>query len=221
MLGNDTPERTGIGCPDRLALIHNCRTAIQQRRINNIGMSYHPANIGGRPENFPGFNVINVLHGPLQGNGVPAIVPHDAFGLAGCSRCIKNVERIGCCNGHTGNGLRCFHQFLPVQVTAGNQIGLHLRTLIDNSLLRFMGGNVDGFVHKRFVCQRFFPFDAAGGGYDDFRLGIVNADSQLIGGKTAENNRMHGTDTGAGQHRHHGLRDHRHINDHRIAFCDA
>ena len=39
--------------------------------------------------------------------------------------------------------------------------------------------------------------------------------------ETAENNRMHGADPGAGQHRVGGLGDHRHINGHQIALFNA
>ena len=51
--------------------------------------------------------------------------------------------------------------------------------------------------------------------------GSKGGNHDLLGGKPAENNRMHGADTGAGQHRIRGLRNHGHIDTYAVTFPDA
>ena len=44
-----SPESTGVGCADRLSLVHDCGAAEQQRGVDDVGMTDHPADIrGGR-----------------------------------------------------------------------------------------------------------------------------------------------------------------------------
>ena len=44
---SDPPEGAGIGRADRLALVEHRRAAVQQRRVDDVGMADHPADIGG------------------------------------------------------------------------------------------------------------------------------------------------------------------------------
>ena len=95
VLGDHPPEGARIGRADRLALIEDRGRAMQQRRIDDIGMADHPADIGGRPEHLAGLDAVMVLHRPFQRHHVPAIVAHDAFRLAGGAGGVEDVERIG------------------------------------------------------------------------------------------------------------------------------
>jgi hypothetical protein len=50
---------------------------------------------------------------------------------------------------------------------------------------------------------------------------VVDAGSQLVRGEAAEHHRMDGAQARAGQHRHHGLGDHRHVDDDAVPALDA
>ena len=56
---------------------------------------------------------------------------------------------------------------------------------------------------------------------DQLRLGILDPGRQFFRRKAAEHHRMHRADPRAGQHRDHGFRHHRHIEDDAVALGDA
>ena len=95
MLGDDPPEGAGVGRADRLALEQDRRAAVQQRRVDDVGMADHPADIGGRPEHLARLDAELVLHRPFERDHVAAIVAHDALGLAGRAGGVEDVERVG------------------------------------------------------------------------------------------------------------------------------
>ncbi len=49
--------------------------------------------------------------------------------------------------------------------------------------------------------------------------GVLDPGGEFLGGKAAEHHRVHRADPRAGQHRNHGFRHHRHIEDDAVAFC--
>ncbi len=55
----------------------------------------------------------------------------------------------------------------------------------------------------------------------ELRLRVVDAGGELLRGKAAEHHGVHRADARAGEHRDHGLRHHRHIEDDAIALGDA
>ena len=58
-------------------------------------MPNHPANIGGGPKDFARLDAEEMLHRPDKRNHMATIVAHHALRLAGGSRRVENVERIG------------------------------------------------------------------------------------------------------------------------------
>src|SRR6266436_3531980 len=52
VFADHTPERTGIGRANRLALIENGRTAVQKRPIDGVAVADDPADVRSRPEHF-------------------------------------------------------------------------------------------------------------------------------------------------------------------------
>ena len=140
MLGNDAPESARIGCSDGFAFVKNGGASVKKRSIDNIGMADNPADIGGGPENFARFDIVDVLHRPFQGNGMAAVIPHDAFGFARCSRSVQNIERVSRGDGYTGHSLGVFHQSVPIQIARCYQFSLHLWTLINDAFFRFVRG---------------------------------------------------------------------------------
>ena len=63
--------------------------------------------------------------------------------------------------------------------------------------------------------------DAARGGQHQLGLAVVDAGGELVRREATEHHRVDGADAGAGQHRHHRLGDHRHVDDDAVALADA
>ena len=112
------------------------------------------------------------------------------------------------------------HHGGPVDV-ALPQLGDDLRTLQHDDLVGPVGRQLDGGVDHRLVGDDTGRLDAARGGDDDLRPGVVDADGELGRGEAAEHHRVDSADPCAGQHRDHGLGDHRHVDDDPVALLDA
>ena len=150
-----------------------------------------------------------------------ALVSHDALGPAGGPRGVEDVEGIGGGQGNALRGRGPVHGLVPIEVAAGNEGGRRLRPLHDHAALRLVAGHVNGLVEQRFVVHDLARLDPAGGREDEPRLRMVDARGQLGSGEAAVDDRVDGADPGAGEHRHHRLGDHRHVDDHAVAWSDA
>ena len=225
VIGADAPERAGVGRADRLAFVQDRGAAVEQRRVDDVGVADHPADVGARPPDFAGIDAVEVLHRPFERDQVAAIVAHHAFRDAGRAGGVEDVERIGGEHGHAFGGLgvvdRVLPGFAPVVVAAFDERRLALRALQDHAGRRLVLGELDRLVEQRLIRDDARALDAAARRQNDFRLGVVDAGGELLGGKTAEHHRMHGADARAGQHREHRLRHHRHVDDDAVAFGDA
>ena len=84
-----------------------------------------------------------------------------------------------------------------------------------------MRGQLDGPVEQRLVLDDPVDLDAAGGGHDHLGPGVVDAHGQLVGGEAAEDDRVDRPEPGAGQHGHHRLGHHRHVDHDPVAPSHA
>ena len=75
-----------------------------------------------------------------------AVIAHDPFGFAGCSRRIENVEGIGRGNGYAARRFGIFHHVVKVQIACRIHVRLDLGTLVDNAFLRFMSRNFNSLI---------------------------------------------------------------------------
>ena len=112
---DDPPERAGVGRPHRLAFVQHGGGAGQQRPVDDVGVAHHPADVGGGPHDVPGADVVDVFHGPAQGDGVAAVVPHHALGRPGGARGVEDVQRVRGLDVHRRGGLGGGHRRVPVQ----------------------------------------------------------------------------------------------------------
>ena len=84
--------------------------------------------------------------------------------------------------------------------------------------LRYAALSFLGLVEERLVLHDPVWLDATGCGDNQPRLRIVDAHRKLIRGKPAEDDRMDGSDPGAGQHRDQRLGDHGHVENDPVAL---
>ena len=106
-------------------------------------------------------------------------------------------------------------------VAAGNEIATLLRPLQDDAGLRLDAGQPDRLVEQRLVLHDAAGLEPATGREDQFRFRVFDARRKLFRREAAEHHRMHRADPRASQHRDHGFRHHRHIEDDAVAFGDA
>ena len=88
-------------------------------------------------------------------------------------------------------------------------------------MLRLVLRKVQRLVEQRLVFDETARFDATGCANDCFRRRVVDSGCQLVGCETAEYDRVHRPDPGAGQDGNDGFRDHRHVDDDAVALLDA
>ena len=226
VLGDHAPERAGVGRADRLALVEDRGAAVKQRRVDDVRMADHPADIGRRPIHFTGFDAVEILHRPFERDHVAAIVAHDALGPAGGAGRIENIERVGrrdrhAIVGRAGINERVIAHRGPVAVAAFDQCGLHLRPLQNQTCIGLMRRQRDGFIEQRLVGDDAAGFEPAARRQNDLRLGVVDPGRQFGRRKAAEHHRMNRADARAGEHRDDRLRDHRHVEDDAVALLHA
>ena len=154
VLRDHPPERAGVGRADRLALVEDRRAAVQQRRVDDVGVADHPADVGGRPEHLARLDAVDVLHRPVERDGVAAVVAHDALGLAGRARGVEDVERIGRRDRHAVGRLRPPPSPRPSRGRGpASSSASRLRPLQDDAALGLVLGQVDR-ARRAAACRR-------------------------------------------------------------------
>ena len=221
VLGDDSPEDAGIGGADRLALEEDGGAAVKQRRIDDVGMTHHPADVRRRPVDLARIDTVDVLHRPFERHRVAAVVADDPLGHAGGARGIENIKRIGRRDRHAIGGLGGCHDLVPVDVAALDHRRLGHRALHHDRDPGLVIREIDGGVQERLIFDDPARLYAARGGDDADRTGVVDTGGKLGGGEAAENHRVHRPDAGAGKHGNDRFRYHRHVDQHGIALSDA
>ena len=151
MLLDDPPENAGVRRSDRLALEQDRRASGDQRRIDDVGMPDHPADVGCRPVDVTRLDIIDVRHRPLQRHRVPAIVADNAFRLAGGTRGVEDIERISRLYRHRRQLLYPVMRLVPFEITPCHQIGCQRLALVDDAIVGLVARQLDGLVEKRLV----------------------------------------------------------------------
>jgi hypothetical protein len=226
VLGDHAPERAGIRRADRLALVEDRRAAVDERRIDDVAVTDHPADIGSRPIHLARIDAVEILHRPFERDHVAAIVTHHALRAPRRSRGVEDVERIGRLDRHAivdraGVDERVIAHLGPVVVAAGDQRRFRLRTLQDEAGVGLVLRERDRLVEQWLVGDDAAGLEAAACREDHLRLGVVDAGGEFARGEAAEHDRMNRADARAGEHADRCLRHHRHVEDDAVAFADA
>ena len=150
-----------------------------------------------------------------------AILPHHALGRAGRARRIENIERMGRLDGHAIDRLRLRQRVGPVKVAPLLHRRDGLGPLQQDDALDPVGRHLQRLVHQGLVRDDLATFDPARCRHQQGGRRIIDPLGEFGCGKAAEHHRMDRADPGAGQHRDHCLRHHRHIEDDPVALADA
>ena len=102
---------------------------MEERRVDDVGVADDPADVGSRPVDLARIDPVDVLHRPGERDRVAAVVADDALRLAGRPGGVEDVERVGCFDGDAGCGLGPRDRVAPVEIAAGDELGLEHRPL--------------------------------------------------------------------------------------------
>ncbi|MCY1231822.1 hypothetical protein D9M72_442830 [compost metagenome] len=112
---DNPPESARIRCSYRFPLIEDGGGAGQQRPIDDVGVSYHPADVGSGPHDVPRADAVDVFHGPAKRHGMASVVPHHPLGCTRGSRGVEDVERVSSFDIHRRRRFCVRHLGVPVQ----------------------------------------------------------------------------------------------------------
>ena len=221
VLGDHAPEGAGIRRADRLSFVEDRGRAVDERPIDDVAVAHDPAHVRGAPVHFARLDAVEVLHRPGERHAVAAGVAHDTLGLPGRARRVEDVERIGGLHRHARRRLCRGERLVPVEVATGHHRRGILRPLQQDNLRHLVSRLLDRLIDQRLVLHDARRLDPARGGQDQLGRAIVDAARQFLGREAAEHHGMDGTDPSAGEHRHNGFGDHRHVEDDTVALAHA
>ncbi|MNX75202.1 hypothetical protein D3C86_1066660 [compost metagenome] len=212
------PQDGAIGAYRR-ALVQHRGLPADQGAIDNIGMADHPADVAGAEKRIARAAVEQVLHGRGQRYRIAARVALHALGLAGGAGRIKDVAGLGRLQPlHRHPGATVARaQGGVIQVASGHGFEWRQAPVKHHHRRGRRFRQAQGLVQQRLVRHHLAAARAAVGAHHDLGRGVVDALGQVDGCKPAEHHRMHRADPGAGQHREHGFRHHRHVQQHAVA----
>ena len=183
VLRGHAPERAGIGRAGRLPFVEDGRVPVDQRAVHDVGVADDPADVGRRPEDLSRLRAVHVLHAPLQGDRVPSVVAHDAFGNARGAGRVEDVERVGRGEGNARRRPRVRHELRPLDIAPGDHVRVLLRPLDDDAPIRLRRGDRDRLIEQRLVRYDAARLEPARGADDQLRLRVVDPSSQLVRSK--------------------------------------
>ena len=224
VLLDDVPPSATLGGVGG-ALVEHLRDAVGQRAVDDVGVAGDPADVGGAPVDVVVLEVEDRPVGVRGADEVAAGGVQDALGLAGGAGGVHDVERVLGVEGLGGVGGRGaldgvvpphVHRVVPGDVLAGTPDHEHLLHGVAQA-----GGLLARLVDGRLERGRRTAAVAAVGGDHDLGLAVLEARGQRVGGEPAEDHGVRGADAGAGQHRDHGLGDHRHVDRDPVAGGDT
>ena len=169
------PERAGVRRADRLALVHHAGAAAQQRRVDDVGVADHPADIGRRPIDVAGIDAVQHAHRVPQRDRMAAIVAHHPLGPSRRARGVEDVERIG--GRHRDRIVRRRRRlgFRQIVVAPRDQFSAFGIALQDQAGIGLVRRQRDRRVEQRLVFHHPPGLEAAGCRHDHLRLGVGDA----------------------------------------------
>ncbi len=220
VLVDDLPEARRVGVV-RYALEHQRRRAVGERAVENIAVPGHPADIGGAPIDIAVVIIEDVLMRHRGEDEIAASGVQYPLWLAGRARGVEDKE-----------GILGAH-LLRRTVARDRRGGLvipDVAALDPTDIAAGMAHDDDRrdrwTVHQRRIGVGLERYLAAAaqplvGGDQNVRIAVLDAAHQAVRREAAEDHRMDGADTRAGEHRVSDLGDHWQVDGDAVAPLDA
>ena len=145
------------------------------------------------------------------------------LGLTGGAGGIKDEQRVFRVHGlRRAVAVALSLLFCVVQVAAGLPVNVIAHVANDQHVFHHIGTVLEqGLIHVGLEWNRLAATATGIGGDHHPGAAIGNTTGQGIRGKTGKHHGMNSANAGAGKHGENGLRDHRHIDHHPVAFADT
>ena len=218
---HDRPEPVLIGIIGG-PFIHDRGRPVGQGAVDDIRMTGDPSDVRRAPEHVVVFQVEDPFGGQVGPHHVAARGVHDPLGLAGGPARIQDVEQV-----LTVQLFRLAHRrgighqaVPPVVATLLNVDGCGVAHAADHHDMfdrRRAGHRIVGVSLQR---DDVTPPPSTVRGDEDFRLRVVDAVAQRLGGEPAEDHGVGSPNAGTGQHSDRQFGDHRQVDRDAIAPLD-
>lgn len=193
------------------ALEHHRRRTQQQGRVDDISVAGDPADVTTAEEAVVLVDVEHILAGGSGTHQITGGRVHDTLRLARGTRGVKQEERIFRVDGLRSQVVGELRNLLvPPEVSALGPRHLGACAL-EHDDVAHVGTLLKGLIDDALGANDFATAAALVGGDDDLGIGIQHAVPQRVRREAREDDRVHGTDTNAGQECHEGFRDHRQV----------
>ncbi len=215
---DDAPKAVVLR-PVRRPLIHERGRAQCERAIDHVGVSRDPADIGGAPVHIVVAQIEDIFAGHLCVQQVTAGAVQDALRLAGAAAGVKDEER---CFGIERHGraacIDIFEFAVPPHIASFLDVHILARAAEHDDGLHRRVLPLQGVVHVLLQRHHGATTIAAVCGDDDGSAAVEYAVLDRLGAESAEDDAVHGSDAGAGQHGDRRLGNHGHVNDDPVAL---
>ena len=191
-----------------------------QRRIDNVAVPHHPANVRHTPEHILVFDIPEVLEMVVCAHHIPAVHMDDALRLARRAAGIEDIQRILGVHHFRRAVNRLAGQQLVKVGFAGAQIGPGQFPPPDDDGVQAVAPD-HRLIGDAFQIHLAAPAVAHIAGNQRFRLGVLDAVPQRPHAEPGIDHAVDGANPRAGQHTDGPFRRQRHIDDHPVALADA
>jgi len=168
-------------------------------------VAHDPAHVRGRPVYIAGLHTIDVLHAPAKRDRVAAVVPDNAFRLAGRAGGIEDIEGVRCLDRVQPTGFAFAISSSQSRSRPAMRGAFTIWPLEDDAFPRLVFGLLDRLVEEGLVFEEFLPLDRAGRSDHDLGPCVVDPDGELVGRESAEDHGVDRSQARAGQHGNDGL----------------
>ena len=220
VLVDDIPVPGEVGVR-RCTFKHHSRHTEEQRRIHNISMARNPTDISSTEEPITVVNVKDILSGDGSAQEIAASGVHNTLGLSGRSRRVKEEQWVLRVHGLRGDICRPLVGLLvPPEIAPLSPRDIGTSALVDKDVPD-VGALLQSIVDNLLGANQLATALALVRGYDDLALGIDDPVAQRVGRETGENDRVDGSDSGAGEEGDESLGNHGEVDGYGVALADA
>ena len=206
------------------AFVNDPGRPVTQRRVDDVAVPGHPADIRSAPVNRVGLDVEDVVVGRRSADQVPGRRVDDTLRFRGGPTRVEQVKQVLRVHllARTGLriGTRVFGQVLPPDIASVLHRRVARRATQHHRLLD-RGSLVERGIRVLLQRHRVALAQALVLGDQQLALHVIEPARQGVGAETAEDDRVGGTQPGAGEHCHRQLGHHAHVDSDRGTLLDS
>ena len=191
-----------------------------QRRVHDVAVAHHPADVRHAPENVVVLHVPEVLEVVVRSHHVAAVDVDDALGPAGGAAGVQDVQRVLGVH-HLGGAVDAAARHQPVEVGLALAQVLQGQLTPENDDVFQHVATLHGLVGDALQVHPVAPAITHVPRDQRLRVGVLDAVAQRAHAEAGVHHAVDGADAGAGQHADGPLRRQGHVDDHPVPLAHA